>query len=237
MKAIPAPLKTMIQQYVLYSSTIPEIRSLCIEGISLKSKQFTNKFIRQVLSKEYFLSQLKRKYVLQEFSEEEAKKIRKRYLTYPILPKAKEVTFKILNDIYPSNNFLHEIFNWENNSCMFCEKDIETVEDMFFQCELVQNFWLEFQNWLHFKQISIHPLTVVSIKVGVLLTYKNIDFLINNLIILCKNFIHRCKYLKVKPHFSRWKNELKIFAKSLNYMKDKNAQKLLYNLSLYLLIE
>ncbi len=41
----------------------------------------------------------------------------------------------------------------------------------------------------------------------------------------------------LSPHFSGWKNELKIYAKSLNYTKDKNAQKLLYNLSLYLVIE
>ncbi len=82
MKAIPAPLQTMIQQFVLYSNTIPEMRSLCIEGTNLKKKQLTNKFIRKVLSKQYFPSQLKIKYILQEFSEEEAKKIRKRYLAY-----------------------------------------------------------------------------------------------------------------------------------------------------------
>ncbi|KAK2829371.1 hypothetical protein Q7C36_017361 [Tachysurus vachellii] len=86
-KAIPAPLKTMIQQFVIYSNSQSEMRSLCIEGINLNSKQFTNKFIRNILSKQ------------------------KRYLSYPILPKAKEVTFKILNDIYPSNSFLHERFN------------------------------------------------------------------------------------------------------------------------------
>lgn len=158
----------------------------CTEGKNLKSKQLTNKFIRNVLSKLYFPSQLKRKYVLQEFIEEEAKKIRKLYFTYPVLPKAKEVTFKILKDIYPSNHFLQERFNWENNSCGFCEKDIETVDHMFLKCESVQTFWLEFQNWLHFKQISIHPLTVISVKVGVLLKEKILDFLINNLITLCK---------------------------------------------------
>ncbi len=101
----------------------------------------------------------------------------------------------------------------------------------------MQNFWIEFQNWLHSKHISIHPLTVDSIKVGVLLKDKNIDFLINNLIILCKHFMHRCEYLKAKPHFSGWNNELKIFAKSLYYMKDRNAHKLLYHLNLFLLIE
>jgi len=51
-KDIPAPLKTMIQQFVIYSNSQSEMRSLCIEGINLNSKQFTNKFIRKVLSKQ-----------------------------------------------------------------------------------------------------------------------------------------------------------------------------------------
>jgi len=89
------------------------------------------------------------------------------------------VTFKILNDIYPSNSFLHERFNWENNSCGFCEKDIETVEHIFFQCEFVNEFWLSFQNWIQSKDILIHPLNMTSIKVGVFINDKNIEFLIN----------------------------------------------------------
>lgn len=116
-------------------------------------------------------------------------------------------------------------------------RKILKLQNMFFQCELVQTFWLEFQNWLHSKHISIQPLTVISIKVGVLLKEKILDFLINNLITLCKYYIHRCKYLKVKPHFSGWKNELKIFTKSLHYMKNRNAQKLLYAFNLFLLLE
>ncbi len=70
------------------------------------------------------------------FFKNSVKKIRKGYLAYPILPKAKEVTFIHLI------TFLHERCNLENNACGFCEKDIETVEHMFFQCELVPSFWL-----------------------------------------------------------------------------------------------
>ncbi len=37
---------------------------------------------------------------------------------------------------------------------------------------------------------------------------KNLDFLINNLILFGKHFIHGCKYLKVKQRINVWKNEL-----------------------------
>lgn len=61
-KAIPIPLQTMIQELVLYSTyTLPELRSLCIEGTNLKSKEFTNMFITKVFAEQYFPSQLKRK--------------------------------------------------------------------------------------------------------------------------------------------------------------------------------
>ncbi|KAF3859869.1 hypothetical protein F7725_000124 [Dissostichus mawsoni] len=60
----------------------------------------------------------------------------------------------MFNDIYPSNHFLHVRFNWDNNSCGFCEKDIETVEHMFFRCEPVQECWLMFQSCLQSKVIA-----------------------------------------------------------------------------------
>lgn len=236
-KAIPVPLKTMIQQLLLHSNIVSELRPLCIEGIHLCHKQFSNKFIRNVLSAQYYPNQLRRKYVLKDYSNEEAKKIRKPYLSYPILPKAKEVTFKILNDFYPSIHFLHIRFNWNNNSCGFCEKDIETVEHIFFQCEPVQEFWFLFQSWLQSKGIVLHPINVMSIKAGVFMEEKSLDFLLNNLIVLAKHFIHRCKYLKVKPHINGWKNELKLFTKSLQCMTDKNALKLLSLLDLFMLLD
>ncbi len=217
MKAIPVPIKTMISQTSIHSCNTFELRPLSIEGINLGSKQFTNKFTRNTLSTYYYPTQLKRKYVLQEFTDEEAKKIRTRFLSYPILPKAKEVMFKILNDIYPSNNFLHTKFNLENNSCGFCERDVETAEHLFFQCKIVNDLWLAFQEWLSSKNITIKPLTVMLVKTGVFMEEKNVEFLVNNLMLIGKHFTHKCKYIKVKPHIERWKNELKQFAKSLHF--------------------
>ena len=129
----------MTQQLVVHSN-VQEMRSLCVEGVNLASNQCSNKFLRSILTAQLYPYQLKRKYVLRDYNEVEVKKIRKQYLSYPIPHKAKEVTFKILNDIYSSNHFLHMRFNWDNNSCGFCERDIETVEHIFFECVHIVEF-------------------------------------------------------------------------------------------------
>ena len=78
-------------------------------------------------------------------------------------------------------------------------------EHIFFECEHVIQFWVLFQSWLLTKQIILQPLNWMSIKVGVQLEEKDLDFMVKNLITLGKHFIHRCKLLKVKPHISGWK--------------------------------
>ncbi len=66
-------------------------------------------------------------------------------LSYPVFLKAREVTFKILHDICPSNHSVHERFSWDKNSCGFCERDTETVEHVFFQCEPEHDFSTAFK--------------------------------------------------------------------------------------------
>lgn len=50
---------------------------------------------------------------------------------------AKEITFKILNDINPSS-YIKDLIGITTRG--FCGKDIETIEHVFFQCESVQEF-------------------------------------------------------------------------------------------------
>lgn len=237
LKAIPKTFISMSQQIVIYSNTAPIMRTLCIEDINVCSKQFTNKFIRKVLINQLYPGQVKRNYILKEFGEDVARKIRKRYLDYPVFPKAKEVTFKILNKIYPSNYFLHNRFNWENNSCSFCQTDIETVDHMFFHCTLLQDFWTAFQGWIQSKNISIDPLNVTSIMIGIFLKDKNLEFLVNILIVLAKHYIHKCKYLKVRPHFVGWFNDLRTQVNSLRFVKSKSACNFISIVDMLLLLE
>lgn len=65
-KAIPVPLKTVIQQLLVHSNIKLEMKPLFIKC--------TNYVFEKCLSTQYHPNLLKRKYVLQEFSEEEARK-------------------------------------------------------------------------------------------------------------------------------------------------------------------
>lgn len=116
---------------------------------SVLCQQFTNKFSRNVLSKQYQSTEKKKKnYVLQE----EAKKICDIYLIQSFLRAKKCLSKSKMKLIL---NYLHKRFNWENKSCGFSEKDIE----LFFQFELVLQFRFKYQNWHHSKQTSLHALT------------------------------------------------------------------------------
>lgn len=235
-RSVPIPVKIMIQQTRVHSDKAAEPRSLCINGVQLNSLQFSNKFIRNSLTTHYYPFQLKRKFILKDYDAETSRKIRKRYLSYPLLPKAKEVYFKILNEIYPSNNFLHKKFNLDDNSCGFCKEETETTEHLFYYCKHVYEFWTAFQSLLYSKNIKVHPLNMCLIKTGVMLKEKNLEFLVNNLILLAIHYIHKCKYAKTKPHINGWKNELKNFIKTLKYMKIRNAQRLFSLMDLFMLL-
>lgn len=95
-------------------------------------------------------------YILKEFGADKIKKkIRKNYISFPLPPKAKEINFKILNEIYPTNEYLRLRFNFDMNNCVFCEEEIESLEHLFFYCESVKSFWSELQSWLQSKEIEL----------------------------------------------------------------------------------
>ena len=73
------------------------------------------------------------------------KKIRTRYVSYPISPKTKEVHFKILSNIYLSGELLRKRFGIDHNNCTFSNNDIETTEHLFVDCIYAATFWADFQ--------------------------------------------------------------------------------------------
>ncbi len=49
------------------------------------------------------------------------------------------------------------------------------------------------------------------------------DFLVNSILMMGKFYIHKLKYLKVKPTFCAFHNEFVLYTKALKVMKGKNA--------------
>ena len=162
-----------------------------------------------------------------DFDTSEIKKIRKKYLSFLLPPKAKEVNFKILNEIYPTNEFLRLKFNLDVNNCVFCETNIENLEHVFFFCDMVQPFWRDMQNWLWSREVELPSLTVKIIRFGIFLENKEFDFICNFLLCLGKFFIHKCRWLKSRPNFNQWMNEFKLLCEALRLVKHTKALKLI----------
>lgn len=222
-KAIPSALIQLIKGTLLYISPVVQVPSLSFDGVQFVDKKCNNKLLRSLLTATYFPAQLKRHFLLKNFTPKTISKIRTSYLSYPVSPKVKEIHFKLLNDIYPSNDFLHNRFNIGINTCTFCHSQIETVEHLFFSCAHTKLFWSTLQNWLACKTFC-PALTFDIIKYGFQLDDKSTEFGNNNLLLLAKFFIHKCRFLKMSPIFEAFKNELILINSALEKCKFSKAR-------------
>ncbi len=104
-----------------------------IDGIDFFGSKCTNRIIPSILLKDFYPNAVQRACVLKDFQAKEVKKKKKlRYIPLALPPKVKEISFKILHSIYPTNDFLRQKLNFGPNNCGFCEKETETLEHLFF---------------------------------------------------------------------------------------------------------
>lgn len=80
---------------------------------------------------------------------------------------------------------------------------------------------------LRSKIAFLAPFTLESIKFGISLKEKDVEFLVNSFIILAKYDIHKCKWSKRQPCLDAFRHEISAFKKSLGYKSVKGARDLL----------
>lgn len=71
----------------------------------------------------------------------------------------------------------------------FCESETEDLDNLFFLCNLIQRFWLDFQQWACSKGIHIANLSVTDIKYVFSET-------MSLTLTLIKHYIHKCPFLR-----------------------------------------
>lgn len=224
-KAIPSSFMALIKGNLLYTPIItPCLPHLLVGGSDFTSTKFPNKTIRKLFNDVSYPLFSFPNSITMFFSRDIIHSLRTQYLKFPIPPKAKELHFKILNGIYPSNEFLRLRFGFDANSCVFCE-DIETTEHLFFHCTFTDALWSDIHDWLQ-SSIPLVPFVKNDIIYGIILQNKDLDFLLNNILILCKFYIHKCKYKIINPVFSMFHNDFVSFFKALKKMKGTYATKL-----------
>ncbi len=109
-----------------------------------------------------------------------------------------------------------------------CNLEIETVEHLFFQCNLVQIFWNDAFCWIQ-QRITVRLiLSWQIVKFGLLVKDKKI-YVINNLLLLLKFYIHKCTFFKTPPRLVVFiKEEFVIYLETLRGMKSPNCKIFVY---------
>ena len=121
-------------------------------------------------------------------------------LTSTIDSKMRSFQFKILQRILTTNKFLKICKIKEDNSCSFCQAEIETLEHLFWECSLVKSFWDKLSNRLSSRLDLSGVLNAKSIILGVL-DRKDKD-VINNILVVCKKYIYNKKFFSKQLNVS-----------------------------------
>ena len=108
--------------------------------------------------------------------------------------KLREFQYKILNRILYTNKMLFKCKKVDSPLCDFCEKELETIEHLFFHCTKVSMFWNDLKSVLDSFNITIR-FDIMNVLFGILDT-DDISILVNYIILESKYFIYRCKLNK-----------------------------------------
>ena len=105
--------------------------------------------------------------------------------TVTIETKIREFQYKMLN------NLVFRLKMIDSPLCTFCIREIESIEHLFFYCDVTMIFWEALWSWLSNYKIGVQPFTLIDILFGVFNIGDNFS-IINHLILTAKLYIYKC---------------------------------------------
>lgn len=96
---------------------------------------------------------------------------------FPIVPKAKEMHFRIMNYISPCREFMQLKFNIVINEFTFCESGTELAEHLSLSCNKAGLFWKDFLCWIVGNNLNMPALIYSNIKFEFVIEDGKFEFL------------------------------------------------------------
>ncbi len=109
------------------------------------------------------------------------------------------------------------------NECTFCEADRDI--GTFVLCKFSKKLWDDLYAWLSWKYV-IPDFDFKTVKYLSFCRNCDVEFLVNNIVILASYLIHKCRFFNNPPTLLRFQLDLMIFFKSLKIMRSEKALKL-----------
>lgn len=129
--------------------------------------------------------------------------------------------YRILHRILATNDFLYKCKIKQNNLCTFCKTLPETIEHLFWYCELVQAFWDKIEAWVTDNSnysLIIHKHSAIF---GITLN-KVFNKPVNYMLMLTKYYIYKCRIHNKPLILKLWQLEVKNFIVTEKMIAIKN---------------
>ena len=118
--------------------------------------------------------------------------------------------YRIIHRIIPTQRFLYIRKIVGSPLCNFCYSVEQDIDHLFFDCRVVNNFWIELENLLKNNCIHCQGLNISKELVifGTTNTFHS-DKVFDLLLIWAKFFIYKCKLDNITPRFTNFHKILK----------------------------
>jgi exonuclease III len=141
----------------------------------------------------------------------------------PVDNKTKDLQYKIIMRIVPTNSLLYKMKKVNSPSCVFCMLEQESLEHLFFECLEVKNVWLYvFSEWEKITGNIIVP-TLETCILGILDTSVKHYVALNCVLLIVKYYIFKCKYAQCKLSVVHLRNMFRNRVISYNNVRKRDV--------------
>lgn len=192
----------------------PCLPLLLVGGVDFNKVKIPNKPIRNLIDNISYPTISFRNSISELFSKCTIHSLWTKYFKFSILPKAKEIHFKILNAVYPSSDLVWQRFGIETNNCVICD-DNETTDHLVFHCMYSEALWLDIHDWLYPKVFHLMNFSLKDIIYGCVMD-NNEDILWLITLLFLGNFIFTNQSCEKLP---KWNLRFVYFIMSLSWKR------------------
>lgn len=117
---------------------------------------------------------------------------------------------RLLHRILPTKCYLHKLEIEDSPLCIYCHQEEETINHLFWHCDVVQTFWGQLWSLLlfHCTHCDRFTLTEKLVIFGWTETTKT-DVVIDFILLIAKFFIWKCRFQNVHPVLDNFVHLLK----------------------------
>ena len=126
---------------------------------------------------------------------------------------------RITHRIISTNSFLYKIGVLANDKCSFCKNESEDIIHLYWSCDIVKQFWRDFDEWICQKTGVILELRPADVFFGKFEAPR----ILNLMICLGKFHIHKRRLKNVKPNLEVVKKEILDYYNIEKYIFAKNC--------------